>query len=340
MTWTPARIFIITAAILFAIILTAAGLKKWKKTEKNPVALPVQTESVLPKVKAEPVKSVEAPPSANLVKPVLEKKEVSPISQLEPPERNCIELLFNRSEPRLPFVETIAYKSRASWMEGRQAWLADYAAHFKTSRHFIARSLNGTPDYFKQDITEGSRFNILKPEKNIQFHLVIDVSRHKMWFYSYDADADERILLKTYPVGLGRLDSSSPSGCLTPLGQYTLGDKVGIYKPKSMGIHAGHKTEMVQIFGSRWLPFDQEVSGCTAPSRGLGIHGVPWLYNEKTGEFDQQTASIGKYESDGCIRMATDDIEELFAIIITKRTVVQLVKDFWQAKLLGKEAIY
>jgi len=244
--------------------------------------------------------------------------------------------LFNKVEPKLPIVQTITYKSRVPWQKGRPAWLSDYASHYKTSRHFIARSLNGKLDYFKQDVAEGDRFNVLHPDKNICFYLLIDTSRSKMWFYYIDLDTNERVLLKTYAVGLGRLDSSKPSGLLTPLGTYSLGQKVAIYKPKVTGFHNGQKIEMIRIFGTRWIPFDQEICGCTSSPEGLGIHGVPWLPNSRE-ELVENIESLGKYESDGCIRLSTKDMEELYAIIITRPTTVELVKDFYDAKAPGVE---
>lgn len=244
--------------------------------------------------------------------------------------------LFNKSDPKLPIVETITYHSRVSWQKGRPAWLSDYASHYSTSRHFIARSLNGRTDYLKQDVAEGDRFNVLRPGKKISFHLLIDTSRSKMWFYYVDGDANERVLLKTYNVGLGRFDSSKPSGMLTPLGKYSLGDKIAIYKPKVSGFYDGKKIEMIRVFGTRWIPFDKELGECSAPAAGFGIHGVPWVENDK-GELIENLESLGKYESDGCIRLATSDIEEIFAIIITRPAVVELVKDFYSAKLSSVE---
>lgn len=252
------------------------------------------------------------------------------------PEADRIFELFNKGEPKLSFVETITYKSRVSWLKGRPAWLSDYASHYNTSRHFIARSLNGKADYLRQDIAEGDKFNVFRKDKNIKFHVVIDISRCKLWLYALDLDANERILLKTYRVGLGRLDSQRTSGLLTPLGKYSLGSKVMCYRPKMEGHHNGQKVEMVRIFGSRWIPFENEISACTAPAKGLGIHGVPWTPN-KTGVLLENCDSLGKYESDGCVRLATEDVEELYAILLTKPTVVELVKDYFDAKLPGVE---
>lgn len=253
-----------------------------------------------------------------------------------PPEVNRINEFFNRVDPKFPFVETIVYKSRVPWQKGRPAWLSDYATYYATSRHFIARSLNGKVDYFKQDVAEGDKFNVLRKDKNIEFYLLIDASRCKMWFYVYDTDTKERTLVKTYQVGLGRIDANKPSGLLTPLGKYSLGNKIAIYKPKMLGTYNNQKVEMIRIFGSRWIPFEKEFAGATAPAKGFGIHGVPWVANEK-GELVQDKTSLGKYESDGCVRLATEDVEELFAIIITKPAYVELVKDYFDAKLPGKE---
>ena len=71
-------------------------------------------------------------------------------------------------------------------------------------------------------------------------------------------------------------------------------------------------------------------------ARGFGIHGVPWIENGQN-ELIPDESSLGKFESDGCIRLANADMEELFAIIITKPTTVEIVKDFHLAKLPGVE---
>jgi lipoprotein-anchoring transpeptidase ErfK/SrfK len=78
------------------------------------------------------------------------------------------------------------------------------------------------------------------------------------------------------------------------------------------------------------------VSGCSAPAKGFGLHGVRWVA-KSNGELLEDRNSIGKYESDGCVRLATEDMEELFAIIITKPSTVELVKDFYDAKIPGLE---
>lgn len=343
------KLIALIASLLFGLIAVAA-LFKGDKDQPVPAGQPAVVEIPLnkekqvaatPPVPPKPVKPV-AKPSAP--KPVVKSNAVATIAPPTPlpqaaatkksddfPEENRIEELFSTRGTKLPIVETVTYSSRADWQKGRPAWLSDYARHYQTSRHFIARSLNGSNDYFKQEVREGDRFNVLRNDKHIQFYLVVDLSRSKMLFYYDDLDAKQRTLLKTYPVGIGRVDSSKESGYLTPKGIYTAGNKIAIYKPKMIGFYNGEQVEMITIFGTRWIPFEKEVRGCTAPAKGLGIHGVPWHPNSN-GELVQDASSLGKYESDGCIRLATDDMEELFAIVITKPTVIEIVRDFSEAR--------
>ncbi|CDZ80949.1 L,D-transpeptidase catalytic domain [Candidatus Rubidus massiliensis] len=326
--------------LLFAGIGIAALSKSEKKphevpavaiVQEKPIEIPIKTESL-------PVIEKSKPTVQNEIVVKEEKKaELKKVSANLPlPEANRIEQFFNKGPNKFPFVETITYKSHVPWKKEKKAWLADYAKHYATSLHFIARSLNGKADYQKLEIAEGDRFNILKKDKNIEFYLVIDTSRCKMWFYSFDKDSQERTLIKTYHVGLGRPDETKESGLLTPLGKYSLGNKVAIYRPKTMGIHNNQKTEMIKTFGTRWIPFDQEMGGNTAQAKGFGLHGVPWDLNDK-GQLAEVTTSLGKYESDGCVRLSTADIEELYAIIITKPSYIELVRDFHEAKLPGTE---
>ncbi len=245
--------------------------------------------------------------------------------------------LFTTGPTKFPIVETVEYNANVPWLKGRPAWLADYAAYYSTSKHFIARSLHGKPAYYSQNVSEGNRFNVFKRDKKIEFHLAVDISKLKLAFYYVDLDSHDRVLIKTYRVGLGRPDLAKPSGTLTPLGTYQLGGKVSQYKPGMMGYFAGRKTEMIQVFGSRWIPFETEISGCSEPAKGYGIHGVPWVLDAKSGELLENSSCIGKYDSDGCIRLLKEDMEELYAIIITKPTFIHIGKEFHDITLPGVE---
>ncbi|HSW73398.1 MAG TPA: L,D-transpeptidase, partial [Chlamydiales bacterium] len=235
---SPAKIILGSALVLFTVIGSVALFKKGEKTEEA-----VVQEIVLDS----PIASVEIQPEVVPVQP--EKKEVKqePLS-LEISDANLIDRLFTLDSSKLPIVETVSYTSRVPWLKGRPAWIADYATFYATSRHFIARSLNHKPDYFTQKVSPGDKFNVLKKDKDIQFYLVIDLSLCKMWFYYYDVGAAERVLLKTYNVGLGRKDSAKASGFLTPTGKYELGSRIAVYKPGIMGYLQEKKIEMMRVF--------------------------------------------------------------------------------------------
>ncbi len=255
------------------------------------------------------------------------------LSDEELPTANRIDMLFNTSKHRqLPIVETVTYSSRVSWIKGRPAWIADYASEFETSTHFISRSLSRKANYGYFKVANGDRFNVLKKDHPHEFYLLVDQSRLKCWFYYVDKVKDERVLLNVYNVGLGREDSNALSGSLTPIGKYSLGDRVAVYKPGVMGFYNSERVEMMRTFGTRWIPFEEELANCSEPAKGFGIHGAPWI-EEVNSHLIEDATTIGQYDSDGCIRFRTEDIEEIYAITITKPTVIEIVPSFEAASL-------
>lgn len=247
--------------------------------------------------------------------------------------------LFATGASKLPIVETVSFSPKVSWLEGRLAWVADYASYYKTSRHFIARSLNGKADYFSQSIAHGNKFNVYKLDRPFDFHITVDLSSCQMALFYHDHLTNERVLLKTYTIGVGRKDDSKNSGCLTPTGTFKLGSKIAIYKPGIMGTFQDKKVEMIRIFGTRWLPFEAVDEKSPQLSRGLGIHGLPWVDAEDGVNLQENLTSIGNYTSDGCIRLAKDDVEELFAVVISKPCFVHVVSSLDQANLPGQEVV-
>ncbi|MBI2743072.1 MAG: L,D-transpeptidase [Chlamydiales bacterium] len=325
------KILFLGAIAVFAII---GGLALYKKRGVSKEVTPPKKEHVQKE-------AVQAPP-------VKEKRVAAPQKPL--PADNTVQdfptidrvfQLFTLGPTKLPIVETVTYASSVPWLKGRPAWLADYATHYATSRHFIARGLNsglnGTTDYLSQKVSPGNRFNVFRKDKHINFYLLVDLSRCKMGFYYLDLDTKERVLLKTYRVGVGRPDPQSLSGSLTPLGTYSLGSKIAIYKPGTAGFFRDQKVEMVSVFGTRWIPIHEAVEGSTSFAKGYGIHGAPWTLDSKAGQFVENREIIGKCESDGSILLSAEDVEELFAIIITKPSYMMVVKDFREARMPGIE---
>jgi hypothetical protein len=310
------------------------GLKKEFSSQET-TSLNLGKEIPIPK---EPLLDYITAPITYETEVIEESKEQEILSEHEQDsEVDRIHKLFSKGPTKFPFMETVTYKSRVPWLQGRPAWIADYASYYQTSRHFIARSLNGKKDYFTQKVGSGDQFNVFQKESDIRFHLVVDLYKLKMWFYVYDANSNFRYLLKTYKVGCGKVDKDSASGSLTPLGTFTLSDKVAIYKPGVEGYFKDQKVEMIQIFGTRWMPYTAEQDETAAMIKGFGMHGVPWFRNEVTGELVEDTQTIGKYDSSGCIRLLQEDVEEIFSIVITKPTSVHIVKSFQEAKLPGVE---
>ena len=354
---SAAKYFFIGAGVLFAGVGFVGVMKRPRSAPAKgmeaapvPVVQQVVQEIALPAPKAQapkaqpplpktapPKAAPPAPAPSPLVQAPAPQQELIAAPEAGLPDADRIRQLFATDSSKLPIVETVSYTSRVPWIQGRPAWIADYASHYGTSRHFIARSLNKKADYLTQKISPGDRFNVFKKDKNIQFHLVADLSRCKLWFYYIDVDSNERVLLKTYPIGIGRPDPKRKSGSLTPTGKYSFGDKVVIYKPGNLGYFQDQQIEMIRVFGTRWIPFGQEIEGCTEPAKGLGLHGAPWTEDPETHVWTEDKSKIGKCDSDGCIRLSAEDIEEIFSIVITKPTTIELVKDFRDAKLPGVE---
>ncbi|HXF29488.1 MAG TPA: L,D-transpeptidase [Chlamydiales bacterium] len=337
---TLPRIFVVVTLLLFGAI---GFLAINKKKSKNPetTSCSVATSSAKTNAKAFEGQPIEIDlkqlaPQAKSMKQEVVVSQPQPLKRLPAdsslPEVDNTHLLFQKNSP-FSFVETLRYKSRVAWKQGKAAWLVDYAMHYQTPVDFIARSINGRPEYTVPQISEGQTFNVLKRESDVSFSLVLDLGRCRMWLYAVDPETESATLIKTYHVGLGRLDQTKTSGSLTPLGTYKIGGRVAVFKPKMMGMHRMKKVELIRVFGTRWIPFESEIGNCTEPAKGYGIHGIPWAFNEAKNVLHDDDSSIGGYESDGCVRLKTKDMEELYSIISTRGAMIQIVRDVQQAQL-------
>lgn len=321
-----ARTFVIVAIVIFVSIGAAAYLKKSK------VSSPLQSDKVSttkPKTAYAngaieiDLKAITAPKQPQKEPP---QSPLLPKSNKQAPVVDRIELLFQK-DSALPIVETIEYKSRVPWKKGKTALLYDYAQHYNTPLDFVLRSVYGKTGDSHTPIHDGVQLNVLKLDKDFSFYLVIDISRCKLWLYYLDPESQEHFLLKTYSVGLGKKDPDKTSGLLTPIGTYSLGKRVAIYKPRMMGRYKNQRVELITVFGTRWIPFEKEIKDCSEPAKGFGIHGTPWIRDEND-KLSDDTSSIGDYYSAGCIRLKSFDIEELYSIISSRDAVVEIVRDF------------
>lgn len=316
------RILLIGSTVLFSMIAIAAVIKKSRAYDKK-VSSQIEkpTLPVIVQQKTEIKKPYTKPLSLNGDLPCIDR---------------VYQLFSENLTSQFPIVETISYSSSVSWLVGRPAWLNDYADYYQTSSSFILRSLGAKGEYSSQKrVVEGNRFNVFRRDKNIEFYLLVDISRCKMGFYYFDVGTNERVLLKTYSIGLGKLDPSKPSGSLTPLGKYLLGKRIATYQLESKGVYQNKTVEMITVFGTHWIPFEQ-IERTSESAKGYGLQGSPWVA-DSSGQLIEDLTCIGDYSSNGCIRLASKDIEEIFSIVITKPTFIEIVKDFKEAALPGIE---
>ncbi|MBM7584544.1 lipoprotein-anchoring transpeptidase ErfK/SrfK [Bacillus pakistanensis] len=116
---------------------------------------------------------------------------------------------------------------------------------------------------------------------------------------------------KTYKVATGKTNDLTPEGLFT----ITVKAKNPYYRKKD--IPGGDPRNPL---GTRWIGFDAK----NTDGRIYGVHGT------------NQPGSIGKYISNGCLRLLNSNVEELYDVIPigTKILVVKSNQSFVE---LGKE---
>ncbi|MCK9595535.1 MAG: L,D-transpeptidase family protein [Candidatus Omnitrophica bacterium] len=156
----------------------------------------------------------------------------------------------------------------------------------------IARGYKTTPELIaKSNNIFGDK---IFPGKKIKvwtapFSIVVDKSGNTLILKS------EEEIIKTYVVATG-------TNNITPVGTFKIIEKIvsPTWYKGGKGIPAGSPEN---ILGSRWMGLDRE---------GYGIHGTT----------DPKT--LGSQVTAGCVRMANQDVEELY-IIVPKGTEVTIV---------------
>lgn len=334
------KLFLTVSVALFVIIGSLALIKR-SGSEKNstPPPPPIQQEvelSLLNRVH-EVGRPVLAPQQTELQSPTLtsvREAQDRPVVIEHDAEPEGLFALFSKGSG-CPIVETISYKSHVPWKGNRPAWLIDYANYYKTPLDFIYRSLNGSGEV--TPIAEGMQFNAFRRDLDFRFHIVVSLSSCRIRLYYVIPQERHVVFLKSYQVCVGRKDPSHDSLSLTPVGMYELGSRVAVFRPRMMGMYKGKQVELMQVFGSHWIPFEKEIEGCSEPAKGFGIHGTPMCRAEGGSELEEDNSSIGRCESDGCIRLAGKDMKELFSVVSTRPTYVEIVQSFQQSKLLRGE---
>ncbi|HEX30429.1 TPA: tetratricopeptide repeat protein [Candidatus Poribacteria bacterium] len=165
------------------------------------------------------------------------------------------------------------------------------------SLKLIARRFNSTPEMIMRAsrlkshlLRVGQTLNVPRPE----FTLEVDLS-DKLLLLKYKG-----FVVKTYPIGIGAPETP------TPTGEFRIRNKIvnpTWYSPDGP-IPPGDPNNLL---GTRWMGISsQKVS----LSKGYGIHGTT------------KPESIGKAQSDGCIRMLNGDVEELFGLVTIGTPVI------------------
>ncbi len=160
--------------------------------------------------------------------------------------------------------------------------LRKIATLHNTSTEAVQRSNN--MKLTNLNVRLGKTFNIYKGD----WEIIISKSRRKLYLF------DGKQIFKAYDIGIGKQNR-------TPTGVFKTGGKrknPDWYSPKGK-IPFGDKEN---VLGTRWIRLIPSGKISRRVS-GLGIHGT-W-----------DPASIGKAESNGCLRLLNKDVEELFAII-------------------------
>ena len=197
-------------------------------------------------------------------------------------EQSKIKAQLDEINRKLVFSQAPSPDSFFYTVKGGDA-LSKIAGKFNTTYEMIMLTNNK----YRTDIRVGERLKIIKGT----FNILVDKSDFTLTVLLNND------YIKQYKVGTGKDDK-------TPLGDFEIAEKMkeptwyaddGIYE-------FGHPKN---VLGTRWIGFKDKPG-----IYGYGIHG--------TADPD----SIGKMESNGCIRLKNEDVEELYSFVTESTKVV------------------
>lgn len=140
------------------------------------------------------------------------------------------------------------------------------------------------------------------------FHAVIHKNTYQLDLYL--GDEDNRVFVKSYPVGLGTANS-------TPVGMFRIRSHSKLINPQWPDPRTGRiysADDPTNPIGERWLGL-QGMDEATRDLMGYGIHGT----------IDPD--SIGKQTSMGCIRMRARDVEVIYEVLMESVSTVEIRND-------------
>jgi lipoprotein-anchoring transpeptidase ErfK/SrfK len=163
--------------------------------------------------------------------------------------------------------------------------------------------LNGLSD--PRRLRAGANIKVLKGP----LHAVVSKKKFTMDIYFNSPGGTDAVYVTTFPVGLGKDDS-------TPTGTWVVerGQKISnpvYYSPRGEGIIDADDPK--NPLGEHWIGLTG-IDGHAVGKQSYGIHG--------TIEPD----SIGKMESMGCIRLRNEDVAWVFDLLVEGKSTV-IVKE-------------
>lgn len=146
------------------------------------------------------------------------------------------------------------------------------------------------------------------------YHLIVNKRLNAMWVFR------DGKLVKTYRVATGRDHGPQPTwsdyktNFTTPVGIFKL--TTFVENPSYTSLTDGHSFaggDPKNPLGTRWMGFP--VLGGNDTGGIYAIHGT------------SEPEKIGTWASDGCIRMRTEQVEELYAMLKGKDVTLQIVAE-------------
>jgi hypothetical protein len=137
------------------------------------------------------------------------------------------------------------------------------------------------------------------------FHVVVHKGDYRLDLYM--GDGDDRVFVRSFPVGLGEFNS-------TPVGLFRIRPDSKLVDPVWIDPRTNRKyahDDPANPIGERWLGLEG-VDERTRELAGYGIHG--------TIEPD----SIGRQASMGCIRMHSEDVEIIYEVLMEGVSTVEI----------------
>lgn len=140
------------------------------------------------------------------------------------------------------------------------------------------------------------------------FHAVVDKRNYRMDLYM--GDDDERVFVRSFPVGLGEFNA-------TPEGAFVVKKNSKLINPEWVNPRTGQKfaaNDPENPIGEHWIG----LVGASDTIRGLEGYGIH-------GTIDPE--SIGQQRSMGCVRMHAQDVALVYELLIDEVSVVEIVGD-------------